>query len=226
MRVTSKLLALALTAVLQPAFAATVPLSFDDITKLDGGGNGWVQLLDRYSDDKHIQFTGDAWGVASYTCGGIYPIAAHGGSCGALVLGSDPGDQDTGSDLSFTLNFTDGFVGGSSFFYSALSSDITIVLFEGLNGTGASTTVSGLNAADCGITDVLFCNWAKLTLDFKGTAHSIVISAKTDETFALDDLSLVQAAATNPNPLPEPGSIALAMGALGAMGWTRRRVSR
>jgi hypothetical protein len=224
MRVTSKLLALALTAALQPAFADTVSLSFED---LKANPLDLVHLLDRYKDSG-IQFGGDAdaWGVVSNRCDGFAGFKSYDGGCGAVWLIGDPRDAVTDASASFTINFAAGFTSGidSYFYYSALDT-VTIEVFDGLNGTGNGTTQTVKVSDACGITNTRFCDWSKLTLDFSGTAYSIVISG-ADESFMLDGLSLARASSTTPTPLPEPGSIALAMGALGALGWTRKRVAR
>lgn len=227
MRVMSKLLALALTAALQPAFAATVPLAFEDITAADGQGTGFVQLGDRYKNDKHIQFIGSAWGTTSFECDSLGGFVDYNGGCAALLLAGDPTDRVLSSTpVSFTLNFTDGFVKGSSFVYAALArSGLTITLFDALDGKGTGTAVTDLTTQTCGLDDVSFCIWSQVKLDFAGTAYSMVVSGR-DEGVMLDGLSLIQAAGTPPNPLPEPASLALALGALGAVGWTRKRAAR
>jgi hypothetical protein len=229
MRVTSKLLALALTAALQPAMAGTVPLDFEDITSKDG----WINLLDRYDGlgGPGIQFTGAAWGVSGFKCGGsgnFFYDGAFDGGCTALILAGNPKDADTSQPQSFTLNFAEGFTNGSSFYYSGrASSAVTISVFKDVNGVGLLTDVDSTSLLLSGCTSddsIKWCDWSKLTLGFAGTARSIVISG-ADESLLIDGLRLIQATAV-PGRLPEPGSIALAFGALGALGWTRKRAAR
>ena len=224
MRATSKLLALALTAALQPAIAGVVPVSFDDLSTANPLLG--IQLGDRYATNG-VQFTGDAWGVVSSRCNNDgWAFVTHGTGCGALLLANDANGDVTSADQTFTLNFADGFIAGSSFFYSALSgSGISITLFDGLNGTGNSTVLSGFSTGTCGISGATFCNWTQFNItNLKGVAYSMVVTAK-DQTLMLDDLSLVQAASA-PGTVPEPASIALALGALGALGWSRKRAAR
>jgi hypothetical protein len=216
MRVKSTLLALALTAALQPAIAGVVSLNFEDISIADNE-DGYVELLGRYSSDG-ILFSGAAWGLVSSAsnCGGVSKFITRDGGCSALALNA--GD-------SFTLNFSQGFVAGSSLYYSALPGpDVKITLFEGENGTGKSTVIDGLTQAGCN-GGARFCNWDLLNLDFSGVARSMVVTG-ADQTLMLDDFSFIQATPTNPGSLPEPGSIALAFSALGALGWARKRASR
>ncbi|MBW8848148.1 MAG: PEP-CTERM sorting domain-containing protein [Burkholderiales bacterium] len=223
MRAKSKLLALALTAATQLAAAAPVALNFEDITASSGDpqGIGMIQLLDRYKTDG-VQFTGAAWGVTSLLCGAFSLFIPHDGGCSALLLAGDPRDGSLEGSKSFTLNFADGFITGSSLYYSALSgSGVSITLFDDLDGKGKSTRLAGLAPTDCDVSGARFCNWGLLNLDFSGVARSMVISG-VDESLMLDDLKLVKAS-TGPAPLPEPASVALVLGALGAAGWSRKR---
>lgn len=229
MRPTSKLLALALTAAMQAAVAApaTVELKFEDIsTASDPRGLGIVELADRYKADG-VQFTGGAWGVtAAGACKGIVSFVPYGGGCGALLLAGDPRDTTVGGDVTFTLNFAEGFIKGSSLVYSALTgSGATVTLFSELDGKGDATRVTGLVPANCKDgSGAVFCVWKELALEAggaTGVARSMVVSG-FDESLMLDDLKLVKAS-TVPSRLPEPASAALVLGALGAAGWSRKR---
>jgi len=227
MRATSKFLALVLAAALQPAFADVV-LNFNDITPaVNPDGSGAIVVGDRYLLSDGVQFTGSALGVSSFLCA-VNPLDVGfgfidaGGGCGGAVLLSVTGT----SGLSFTINFADGFIAGSSFVYSTLAaSHVSVTVYDQLNGTGNELRQADPDPAACGTDGVSFCDWTPLELAFEGTAYSIVISG-ADESFMLDNLSLLAAGSTNPNPTPEPGSIALALGALGAAGLTRRRRAR
>ncbi len=224
MRGMKTLLALALTAALQPA-VADASLNFEDITTaVDPDGLGMVKLLDRYLLSDGVQFSGDAWGIASFSCDAFGSFVAHDGGCGAVQLADDPRDNTTTpTPLSLTINFADGFSTGSSLFYSALKGTVfSIEVFDGLNGTGHGTAVGGLTTSQCGMSGVSFCDWTKLDLQFVGTAYSIVLKG-SDESVMLDDLKLIQA---NGNPLPEPGGVALAFGGLTALAMARRSRKR
>lgn len=228
MRATSKLLALALTAALQPAIADVV-LNFEDIKKTaDPADKGIVQLLDRYKDSG-VQFTGDAWGVVSSedNCNNGFGNFFHDGGCSALLLAKQPGGAAS-SAASFTLNFAAGFMGGSSLNYAGLPRTTgSISLFSGLDGIGelAVIDIAGLKLSACS-SDPAFslCDWNELVLGFSGVARSLVING-TDQAFMIDDLSLMQQT-TTPGQLPEPASLVLAFSALGALGWARKRAAR
>lgn len=225
MRAKSKLLALALTAALQPAMAGVVSLSFEDIdANVSPDGTGMVQLGDRYKSSG-VQFLGAAWGVTSLRCDSLSLFVPHDNGCSALLLAGDPRDNTIEAGKTFTLNFADGFVAGSSFFFSALGgSNVSVTLYDEIDGKGRPIPLGGLPTADCTVPGARFCVWNQLNIDFGGVARSMVVTGN-DETLMLDDIKLVQAAA-NPGNLPEPGSIALAVAAFGALGWARRRAAR
>lgn len=222
MRTTSKLLAIALTAALQPAMAGTVALNFEDVTTNVLAGN-------RYSS-QGVTFSGDAWAVRSRLdgCGSTGLSFSRSGSCGALLLaatGSAVGNP-TSSTKSFVIDVADGFVDELSFFYGVRSlSNVTITVFEDLGGSGKVLFEQlGLPGEACSNGARLFCDpWYQYTSDkFSGVGHSVVISG-VDQRLILDDLKFTTRASGN---LPEPTSAALVLGALGAMGWSRRRFKR
>lgn len=216
MRATSKLLALALTAALQPAVAGVVALNFEDITGVSKLGNQYAA--------SGVAFTGNAWGVASALndCDGLW-LFAKADSCGALLLG-DPLQSATSNTLSFTIDVAGGFVNAFNFVYGIRSgSNVTIRVFDDVGGHGtALRTLNGLTGGGCTAGGIAFCQWHNGSVSFEGTARSVTISG-VDQRLMLDDLQFTPAAGT---PLPEPTSIALALGALGAAGWTRRRATR
>lgn len=222
MRAMSKFLALALAAVLQPAIAAPAPivLNFEDITtKVDP--DGIVDLkTPRYTG---VEFKGAAWGITNIECDGVANFITRDGGCSGMLLASARAGSAAGTQ-SATINLVDGFVAGSSLWYSAmLDSAITITLYAGLDATGRITSYDqGLTKSDC--SRATFCDWSQLAFNFDGVAKSIVISG-ADRSVMLDDLSFLPFS-TQPAPLPEPGGVALALAALGALGWTRRRAAR
>lgn len=231
MRAKSKLLALALTAALQPAFAAPAPaeFSFEDL-KTIVDVNGLVNLPQAdYGAKDGLQFTGSAWGVlTSKDCDGIVPFVPSGGGCGALMLSSNPGVSSSTQRQTLTMNFADGFISGSTLSYATtVSADVSITLYENTDhSTGKSWALGRLNNDGClSEPGATFCDWNKIVLDLKGgVARSLVVTGN-DNSAIFDDFSLVRATTVPPVNLPEPASIALAMGALGALGWTRKRAT-
>jgi hypothetical protein len=225
MRATSKLLALALAAALQPAMADVV-LDFETTGDL-------VQVGSQYAS-KGLTFTSDAWSVRARdldprvpVCQGAYlfePLAKPAETnCGALVLAENVSGSIGDDIVKFTITSTTGFVNSISFAF-ALGIDAGASV-DVLDAAGNSLLIGSgaLSGAPCD-TGFFFCNWtAGQKVEFADVAYSIVFTAK-DQTLMLDDLVLV--ADTPPGRLPEPGSMALAVGALGAVGWIRRRAAR
>ena len=219
MRATSTLLALALSAAALPALAGTAPVTLDfEDTPLA------AVIGDRYAA-LGPTFTGAAWSVRSYACdeGGDGFGFLRDGSCGALMLSADPFAPPTSGTVSFVIDFAGGF-NALSFFYSALiDAGVSFAAYSGAGGTGSELafTMDDLTASSCTISGVRFCDWTQNTLQITdGMAMSLVISG-VEQRLMLDDLSFTQQTAGN--ELPEPTSVALALGALAAAGWTRRR---
>lgn len=224
MRATSKFLALALAAMLQPAIAAPKPieLNFEDITsKVDLDGLVDLQTV-QYAG---VAFKGAAWGVTpAGVCGGEADIVMRDGGCGAFWLSADPHFSSPGGTQAARIVLDGGFINGSSLYYSAArGSVITVSLYAGEDSTTDPIRTYGLTGG-CQ-TGANFCTWNQLTLDFNGVAKSLVISG-ADNSVLLDDLSFLPSDVTQPAPLPEPGSIGLALAALGALGWARKRAAR
>lgn len=232
MRAKSKLLALALTAALQPAFAAPAPaeLSFEDLTTIVDA-NGMANLVQsNYGAGSGLQFTGSAWGVlTSKDCNGTVKFVPNSSGCGALMLSDNPGNDSTNPlRQTLTMNFAEGFISGSSLHYATLAgADVTVTLYENVDhSTGRSWSLGKLDSTGCvSVPGAFYCDWNKVVLDLKGgTARSMVVTGN-DDSVLFDDFSLVRATAVPPTNLPEPAGIALTMGALGALGWTRKRAA-
>lgn len=220
MRVTSTLLALTLAAALQPALADTVTLKFEDLTQV-------TALTDQYASSG-ISFSGDVWGTVSRFngCGGTEGwTRTDAVSCGAIEAGKNILGLPGSGDASFTINVANGFIEAFSFvFASRANPGVSIMIWDGLNGTGKQllTQPASVSGDECPLE--YFCGpWSPTSLAFTGIARSITISAG-DQLFAMDDLSFITPAASN--ALPEPGSVGLAAGALGALAWVRRRRAR
>ncbi|KQV60937.1 hypothetical protein ASC95_05805 [Pelomonas sp. Root1217] len=231
MRATSKLLALALTATMQSAMAGAVFLDFEDVQATE-------LLTNRYAA-KGVTGSGAAWTATSEACtygpnndsGDISFFRS--GSCGALLLAQDWTKPAPAISKSLTLSLSDRFE-GLSFVYSGsvAAINLSVHVFDGVgnelnlfdaNGKDLGLGLSGLAGSPCTST-LTFCNWSSLLeLSFQGVARSVVFSA-TDQTVLLDDISFKTSDPTG--RLPEPASIALVLGALGGLGWSRRRAAR
>lgn len=219
MRATSKLLALALTAAMQPSMAGVVLLDFEDIQT--------SELLNKVYNG--VSVGGAAWTATSEACsysgqpGDVSFVRA--GSCGALWLAADPTQPATNTTKSLTLGLSDGFDGFSFVYSGSVASPGLEVHAYDAAGQELGVGLKDLTAAVCG--GYVFCNWSQpVSLTFTGVAHSVTFSA-ADQTILLDDLRFNTPGNTNPpGRLPEPASLALALGALGVAGWTRKRAAR
>jgi hypothetical protein len=218
MRATSKLLALALTAALQPAVAGVVSLDFE--------GTSGVNKVDNLYASRGVTFAGDAWSITSNqnNCNGV-AFFSRPGSCGGLLLGLNPFSAPGASTASMMIDLADGFITEFSFVYGIrTSSNVSIKIFDGLDGQGTLLqSVTGLTGSACSNNPLLFCNWNSSTIKFSGVARSVVVSG-LDQRLMMDDLQFITPSATG--RLPEPTSIALVLGALGAVGWARKRAAR
>lgn len=208
MRMTSKFLAVALTAFLQSAMAGTIPLNFEDLTtlsKFNGNYNG-------------VDITGAAWGGTSEVCNGDISFVRT-GSCGALWLAVDPQKPKTGNLETLTMSLKDGF-DGLTFLYSGSAAAINLsVRVYDASGVELGLGLKDLSGQSC--SNYQFCNWSKpISLTFTGIARSVTFSA-LDQSVLLDDV--IFNTPTSTGRLPEPTSVALALGALGALGWARKR---
>ena len=113
-----------------------------------------------------------------------------------------------------------------SFVYSASLSapGLQVHVFDSLNGTGKELGLGLGDLEGVACSSRTFCNWSPtINLRFEGVARSVSFTAG-DQTVLLDDLRFTTPAATG--RLPEPTSIALALSALGALGWARKRAAR
>lgn len=216
MSTTSKLLALALTATLQSAMAAPVFLNFEDVKATD-----WFQ-----GNYNGVDVSGSAWLATSEACGDADGVSfIRDKSCGALYLAPkpNPGGPTPNARQSLTLGLTGGF-DALSFVYSYSNSlaDLQVAVYDD-KGNLLKSSLSGTLSGD-GCTGFLFCNWSDpVKVIFDGVASSISFTAG-NQALLLDDIQFTTPAATG--RLPEPASIALAVGALGAAGWTRKRAVR
>jgi uncharacterized protein (TIGR03382 family) len=234
MRATSKLLALAFTAALQPVMADPIALTFE-------GNLGFEQLTNQYQT-QGVTFSGDAYHVVSnreignnpsvpVCSGGTIPFGGlQDGGCGALYLFNP--NLDEGSRVSFTINLDQGFFTALSFWLASglENANLQVSIFSGLNGTGDAIKNFGAPSGTPCTGNLTFCNWsyigadanAPYQLQFAGEARSVTFSG-INASVVFDNLTFSTNRATE---LPEPTSIALAVGALGALGWSRRRNSR
>lgn len=218
MRMLSKIVAIALAASLQSAMADTLVLDFEDLTT--------TSLLN--GTYKGVDISGSAWSARSTQCQGSISFNRGPGNCSALLIANNPTQGDSTDPQSLTIALSGGFVNAVSFAYAGKVEDIglSVTVFDAAGKSLA--TLSPLSGDPC--TNFAYCNWSDAggsatTLTFSETASYITFTALTDNAVLLDDLRFTRATPAT-NPLPEPGGVALAFAALGALGWTRRRSAR
>ncbi|MGQ3053458.1 MAG: hypothetical protein ACT6S0_16905 [Roseateles sp.] len=219
MRAKSKLLALALTAALQPALAGVVSLDFEhetDVSKVAG-----------FYAAQGVVFSGNAWSISSNQngCPGI-ALFSRTNSCGGLLLGVDPLQSPGAGSTSFMIDLAGGFVTEFSFVYGIRSSaNVTIKVFDELDGKGnLLQSLNGLSGSACDVGVLSFCEWYSTSIRFSGVAKSVMVTG-VDQRLMMDDLQFITPT-TVPGQLPEPASMALALSALGALAWARKRAAR
>ncbi|WP_124447564.1 hypothetical protein [Paucibacter sp. KBW04] len=190
--------------------------------------NNLVSGVNPYSAD--VQFLSSALSVTSAwpdspgggLGGGLFfrdPAIYGSGTRGALFMS---GVEDAQGNTSLVFNVMGGFTEHFSMLFASLSASASVQVFDGLNGQGQQLGGRGISStAPCvdpntGATLSDFvCNWGTADINFSGTAHSVRISGN-NSAFYLDDILLGQSGG---GTLPEPGSMALSLAALGAMAW-------
>ncbi len=145
---------------------------------------------------------------------------------GALFLTADP-DPAPGTTPpavdSFTINILHGFNGAFSLDFAG-QGDSWVTAYD---ASGRSIFSGGPKTeANCALGYA--CHWSTLAFDLGANVdvYSIVVHG-VDSALYFDNLSFANVLqdTTPPGNIPEPGGIALSMAALGALAWTRKRIT-
>lgn len=127
-----------------------------------------------------------------------------------------------------TLNVTNGFIDGFSFYYSSARA-ATVTVYDGFDATGnilASLDLVPQHTQNCtGDPNGDFCNWTPIGVTFAGTAYSIDFGG-TANYVAFDNITFgsdVPGNGGNPGAVPEPASWLMMIAGFGLVGVAARR---
>jgi hypothetical protein len=197
-----------------PAFAAPVTLDFEGTTSF-----GSISQYYNGGTD-----TGGASGTNFGVSLGLDALAFRNDELGTYFTNPPSGDTVMAAvGPSAALNAaTDGaFVGQVSFQYSS-SQNITVGIFDGLDGTGNEIGTFNLFAnAQTGCVDSAFCHWDLVSLNFAGAAKSVQFGNAwsavegVGSVAAFDDVTV--------SPVPVPAAAWLLASGLAVLGKMRRR---
>ncbi len=213
------LMAVALSA------SASVELTFEDRGVVTGAvGNPYAG----------ITFSGSPFTRGSTLAGGtgnfVGQVDASHLTNNVAMFVNDPA-IGTGFSSSLTINVAAGFSTLFQMLYTTYDSwpGTNVQIFSEADGKGTLLGSTGpFPLVDqTGCTAPLACNWGLLDIDLDdNVAHSVVITSP-DNVFYFDNIVFgdLPSGTTDPGTVPEPTGAALALTALGALAFTRRRRS-
>jgi hypothetical protein len=115
-------------------------------------------------------------------------------------------------NLKATMSVAGGFTSGLSFFYTSLWFPALVSVYSGAGGTGSllTTAVLPMLPSSCGGGDPTgtFSCWRQITLNFSGTAQSILWTG-VGNFLGIDNISLNTVTARSAPAVPEPASFVL-----------------
>lgn len=213
------------------SLAAQAAPIFMDFEAVPTATNNLVTGSNPYSAE--VQFVSSAFSLTSAwpgspgggQGGGSFfrdPAVYGSGTRGAMLMsGADDGQGNT----SLVFNVVGGFSDHFSMLFAALVASGSVQVFDGLDGQGQQLGGRGISdTAPCldpntgaTLTDFV-CNWGTAEINFSGTARSVRITG-SNSAFFFDDIQLGKSSG---GTLPEPGSMALSLAALGVMAMRSR----
>ena len=208
----SALAALALVGA-GTASASVVRLDFEGLTNLQAVGNYYNGGA---GGSLGISFTVAALALIDFDAGGTGNFANEPTPSTVMAFNS----RVALPLVDIAAGFSDAF----SFFYTTVAVPGSVLLYDGLNGTGsvlATISLPGQSSNCNGDPNGTFCNWAIGSATFTGVVKSISFGGVPGQ-IGYDNLTF---GSTDPNIIrvPEPASLALAGLALAGLALARRR---
>lgn len=189
-----------------PMASAVAVLSFEGLQNLESIGNFYNGGLGGFGSGPGPNY-GITFSANSITVLESHPLAN---------FTNEPSPSTVAFFLNGTadtMNVPAGFDTGFSFWYSNTTSDGSVTVFDGLNGTGnilATLQLPGLGA--CAGADA-FCTWEPVGVGFAGIAKSVDFAGSAN-LIGFDNITL---GAVSPVPIPA-SAVLFAMG-LAGMAW-------
>ena len=183
-----------LTLAQGPALADVVVLDFEGIGNQQPVGSFYSSLGVEFSPATLAIIDADAGGTGNF---------ANEPSPNTIMFFLDANNA--------ILNFAAGFTTGFSFFYTS-STDASVNVYDGLNGTGnllgTLNLLAQFNTQCTGDPAGQFCNWTAVGVSFAGTARSIDFGGTANQT-GFDNITFGSSTPGGGTDVPEPATLAL-----------------